>query len=102
RARAGEGPTLIECQTYRMRGHSRFDPAKYRPEDEAKQWLSEERDAVQIIRQIAIEQGALTEKDAEKIDTKISKDVEKASEFAKKSEYPAPDDALNDVFAEVL
>jgi pyruvate dehydrogenase E1 component alpha subunit len=101
RARAGEGPTLIECQTYRMRGHSRFDPAKYRPEDEAKQWLSEERDAVRIIRQIAIEKGALTEKEAEKIDSKISKDVEKAGDFAKKSEYPKPEDALEDVFAEV-
>ena len=102
RARAGEGPTLIECQTYRMRGHSRFDPAKYRPEDEAKHWLSEERDAVRIIKEIAIEQGALTEKDVEKIETKISKDVEKAAQFAKKSEYPKPEDALNDVFAEVL
>jgi len=102
RARAGEGPTLIECQTYRMRGHSRFDPAKYRPEDEAKQWLSDERDAVRIIREIVIEKGALTEKEAEKIDNKISKDVEKAGDFAKKSEYPKPEDALEDVFAEVL
>ncbi|MHA2047355.1 MAG: thiamine pyrophosphate-dependent dehydrogenase E1 component subunit alpha [Candidatus Thorarchaeota archaeon] len=102
RARAGDGPTLIECQTYRMHGHSRFDPAKYRPEDEAKYWLSEERDAVRIIREIAIKQGALTEKDVEKIEAKITKDVDKAGEFAKKAEYPKPEDALNDVFAEVL
>ena len=102
RARKGEGPTLIECQTYRMRGHSRFDPAKYRPEDEAKYWLSEERDAVRIICQIAIKQGALTEKDVEKIETKISKEVNKAGEFAKKAEYPKPEEALDDVFAEVL
>ncbi len=102
RARAGDGPTLIECQTYRMHGHSRFDPAKYRPEDEAKHWLSEERDAVRIIREIAIKQGALTEKEVAKIEVKITKDVDKASEFAKNAEYPQPEDALNDVFAEVL
>ena len=100
RARAGEGPTLIECQTYRMKGHSRFDAAKYRPEKEAKYWLSEERDAVRIIREIAIEQGAMTEKEANGIDTKISKDVEKAATFAKKSEYPEPEETLDDVFAE--
>ena len=102
RARAGEGPTLIECQTYRMRGHSRFDPAKYRPEDEAKQWLSEERDAVRIIREIAIKQGALTEKETEKIEAKITKEVDKAGDFAKKSEFPKPEETLDDVFAEVL
>ncbi|MHA2024682.1 MAG: thiamine pyrophosphate-dependent dehydrogenase E1 component subunit alpha [Candidatus Thorarchaeota archaeon] len=102
RAREGGGPTLIECQTYRMHGHSRFDPAKYRPEDEAKHWLSEERDAVRIIREIAIKQGALTEKEIAKIEAKITKNVEKAGEFAKKAGYPKPEDALNDVFAEVL
>jgi pyruvate dehydrogenase E1 component alpha subunit len=102
RARAGEGPTLIECQTYRMRGHSRFDPAKYRPDDEAKYWLSEERDAVRIIREIAIKQGALTEKEVEKIEAKITKEVNKAGDFAKKSEFPKPEETLDDVFAEVL
>jgi TPP-dependent pyruvate/acetoin dehydrogenase alpha subunit len=101
RARAGEGPTLIECQTYRMKGHSRFDAAKYRPEDEAKYWLSEKRDAVKIIREMAVEQGALTEKEAEKIDAKISKDVDKAADFAKKSDFPKPEETLDDVFAEV-
>lgn len=102
RAREGGGPTLIECQTYRMKGHSRFDAAKYRPEDEAKHWLSEERDAVRIILELALERGALTEKEAEKIEAKISKDVEKAAEFAKKSDYPKPEETLDDVFAEVL
>ena len=85
-----------------MRGHSRFDPAKYRPDDEAKYWLSEERDAVRIIREIAIQQEALTEKEAEKIEAKITKEVDKAGDFAKKSEFPKPEEALDDVFAEVL
>jgi TPP-dependent pyruvate/acetoin dehydrogenase alpha subunit len=99
RARAGGGPSLIECQTYRMKGHSRFDPAKYRPEEEAEHWLS--RDAVDIIREIALEQGALTEKEAEKIREKLLKEVKKASKFALDSEYPDPEEALDDVYAEV-
>lgn len=102
RARAGEGPSLIECQTYRMKGHSRFDPAKYRPQEEADKWLSPERDAVHIIKKIALEQGAITEKEAEKIHLALKKEVEKAAEFAKKSEYPEPEEALDDVYAEAF
>jgi pyruvate dehydrogenase E1 component alpha subunit len=100
RAREGGGPSLIECKTYRMRGHSRFDPAKYRPEGEAKHWLS--RDAVEIIKNIAIEQKALTEKKAETIAKKLQKEVDKAGNFALKSEMPAPEEALDDVFAEAI
>jgi len=102
RAREGGGPTLIECQTYRMKGHSRFDPAKYRPQEEADYWLSEEKDAVNVIQKIAIEQGAITEKDAGKIREKLQKEVDKAGEFAKKSEFPEPEEALDDVFAEAI
>ncbi|MFW9850744.1 MAG: thiamine pyrophosphate-dependent dehydrogenase E1 component subunit alpha, partial [Candidatus Thorarchaeota archaeon] len=102
RAREGGGPTLIECQTYRQRGHSRFDPAKYRPDDEAKEWLNEKRDAINVITKIAIDDGALTEKDAEKIRTKLQKEIDKAAEFAKKSEFPKPEEALDDVYAEAF
>lgn len=100
RAREGGGPTLIECQTYRMKGHSRFDPAKYRPEDEAEHWLN--RDAVEIIRKIVIEKGAITEKEADKIRDKLLKEVKKASKFALDSDYPDPEEALDDVYAEAL
>ncbi len=99
RARKGEGPSLIECKTYRMRGHSRFDPAKYRPPEEVEFWMS--KDAVEIIKKIAIENGALTEKETEKIRNKLQKEVDKAADFAIKSDYPAPEEALEDVFAEV-
>ena len=102
RAREGGGPTLIECQTYRMKGHSRFDPAKYRPQEEADYWLSAEKDAVNVIQKIALEHGAITEKDAEKIREKLQKDVDKAGEFAKKSDFPEPEEALDDVYAEAI
>jgi pyruvate dehydrogenase E1 component alpha subunit len=102
RAREGGGPTLIECQTYRMKGHSRFDPAKYRPQEEADHWLSEEKDAVNVIQKIALDQGAITEKDAQKIRDKLQKEIDKAAEFAKKSELPSPEEALDDVYAEAI
>jgi len=85
-----------------MKGHSRFDPAKYRPQEEADYWLSEEKDAVNIIQKIAIEHGAITEKDAEKIRTNLQKDVDKAGEFAKKSDFPEPEETLDDVYAEAI
>ena len=97
KARTGGGPSLIECQTYRLRGHSRFDPAKYRPPEEVEYWLN--KDAVRVIKQIAIEQKALTEKEAEKIRKTLQKQVDKAGEFAIKSELPKPEDTLDDVFA---
>jgi pyruvate dehydrogenase E1 component alpha subunit len=100
RAREGGGPSLIECKTYRMRGHSRFDAAKYRPQDEVDHWMG--RDAVEIIKEIALEQKALTEKQAESIRKKLLKAVNKAGEFAIKSEHPAPEEALDDVFAEAI
>ncbi len=100
RARKGEGPSLIECRTYRQKGHSRFDPAKYRPKDEEEEWLS--RDPVEIIKKIAIEEGALSEKEAEKIRKKLKEEVEKAGEFAIESEEPAPEEALDDVYAEAF
>jgi TPP-dependent pyruvate/acetoin dehydrogenase alpha subunit len=99
RAREGRGPSLIECKTYRMRGHSRFDPAKYRPKEEVEFWLN--KDAVETIKKIVIEKGALKEKEANKIRDKLQKEVEKAAQYAIDSDYPEPEKALEDVFSEV-
>jgi TPP-dependent pyruvate/acetoin dehydrogenase alpha subunit len=99
RARNGGGPSLIECRTYRMKGHSRFDPAKYRPKEEEEEWLS--RDPVEIIKNTAIEQGALDEKTSLKIRERLQKEADEAAKFAIESEHPEPEEALEDVFAEV-
>ncbi|MCK5302386.1 MAG: thiamine pyrophosphate-dependent dehydrogenase E1 component subunit alpha [Candidatus Thorarchaeota archaeon] len=99
RAREGGGPSLIECQTYRMRGHSRFDPAKYRPKEEVDFWLR--KDAVETILNSALEKKALTKKEAKDIRRKLQKEVDNAADFAVKSEYPEPQEVLDDVFAEV-
>ncbi|TFG13692.1 thiamine pyrophosphate-dependent dehydrogenase E1 component subunit alpha [Candidatus Thorarchaeota archaeon] len=99
RARNGNGPTLIECKTYRHKGHSRFDPAKYRPKEEEAEWLG--RDAVEIIQAIAINNGALTEETAAEIRSHLQKEMDDAAEYAKVSEYPSPETALDDVFTVV-
>jgi pyruvate dehydrogenase E1 component alpha subunit len=97
RARRGEGPTLIECKTYRQKGHSRFDPATYRPEDEVKRWL--EKDPIQRLKTRLLKDNVLTEQKAKEIEDEVATEVEKAVEFAEESPYPEPEEALEDVYA---
>ncbi len=97
RARRGEGPTLIECKTYRQKGHSRFDPATYRPDDEVKRWL--EKDPIQRLKTRLLKDNVLTEQKAKKIEDEVAADVEEAVEFAEESPYPEPEEALEDVYA---
>jgi pyruvate dehydrogenase E1 component alpha subunit len=97
RARRGEGPTLIECKTYRQKGHSRFDPATYRPEDEVKRWL--EKDPIQRLKTKLLKENVLTRQKAKEIEDKVAAEVEKAVEFAEESPYPEPEEALEDVYA---
>ena len=99
RARGNGGPTLIECKTYRLKGHSRFDAGKYRPPEEVKEWT--ERDAVEIVQKIAIQEKALTKAKAETIRKRLQKEVDAAAKFANDSEFPAPEEALLDIYTEV-
>ena len=96
RARKGEGPTLLECKTYRHRGHSRMDPAKYRPKEEVEEWLK--KDAIKRFRSKLMEMNVLSENEADEIERTIVSDVEKAVKFALDSPYPAPEEALEDVY----
>lgn len=97
RARAGKGPTLLECKTYRRRGHSRFDPATYRPEEETEAWLK--RDPLPIFRTQLLETDALTLKEITRVEEAVSAAVEEAVQFAMESPYPTPEEALDDVYA---
>lgn len=97
RAREGEGPTLIECKTYRRRGHSRFDPATYRPKDEAEVWLK--RDPLPRFRTKLLETGAFTLNEITQVETEVSTALEAAVKFAMESPYPTPEEALEDVYA---
>ncbi|HZP21788.1 MAG TPA: thiamine pyrophosphate-dependent dehydrogenase E1 component subunit alpha [Bauldia sp.] len=97
KARAGEGPSLIECLTYRYSGHSRADPAKYRPEGELERW--KERDPIKIYRerlaQFGIDEGTIAG-----IETDVREEVDEATEACKAAPPPSPDILTTDVYAD--
>jgi len=97
RARRGEGPTLIECKTYRHKGHSRFDPAAYRPKEEVEEWL--QKDPITRFEKKLSESEILTREEAERIRREVVAAVDDAVKFAMESPYPAPEEALEDVYA---
>jgi acetoin:2,6-dichlorophenolindophenol oxidoreductase subunit alpha len=97
RARGGGGPTLIECKTYRHKGHSRVDPAKYRPKEEVEQWLA--RDPLKRFKQVLLQNSDFSQSEVQEIEEKVAADIEEAVKFAVQSPYPAPEEALEDVYA---
>lgn len=97
RARRGGGPTLIECKTYRHKGHSRFDPATYRPKEEVEAWLK--RDPIPRFRSRLLEAGVLTGAEADALEQEVAVEVEEAVKFALEGPYPKPEEALEDVYA---
>ena len=97
RARNGEGPTLIEAKTYRHSGHSRADPATYRPEGELEKWL--ERDPLKIYRKRLIDFG-VKESKVVAIENAVLKAVDDATEFAKNSSTPSKDVLMTEVWAD--
>jgi pyruvate dehydrogenase E1 component alpha subunit len=99
RARQRGGPTLIECKTYRLKGHSRFDAGKYRPAEEVEEWVK--RDAVETIQSIAVQEKALTKTKAGQIRKKLQKEVDDAAKFALESDIPDLEETYTDVFTEV-
>jgi pyruvate dehydrogenase E1 component alpha subunit len=97
RAREGKGPTLLECKTYRHKGHSRFDPATYRPKEEVEKWLKE--DPIIRFQAKLLEMNVLTQSEMEKMRLDVNVYVENAVKFAMESPYPSPEEALEDVYA---
>jgi len=97
RARSGLGPTLVECFTYRHSGHSRGDPAPYRPKEEVEEWLK--KDPIPRFRKKLIELNILTKGEAEQIEREVLAEMDDAVRFAQESPPPSPEDALQDVFA---
>jgi TPP-dependent pyruvate/acetoin dehydrogenase alpha subunit len=97
RARRGEGPTLIECKTYRLRGHSRVDPAKYRPKKEVEEWLA--KDPIKRFKEKLQQTRTLTQTEIQQIEKEIADEIEEAVKFAIESQFPSPEEALEDVYA---
>jgi TPP-dependent pyruvate/acetoin dehydrogenase alpha subunit len=98
RARQGNGPTLLECKTYRYAGHSRGDPGGYRSPEEVKLWR--ERDPIPHMRTLLIKDLGLTEQVVKSIEDACQSEVEEAVEFASKSPEPGTEETYRHVFAE--
>jgi len=97
RARKGDGPTIVECKTYRWHGHYEGDRQSYKPKEEAEEWRR--RDPIPAFRKKLIEAGTFADADAEKIDREIENEIEQAVKFALESPSPSPEQTLTDVFA---
>src|SRR5215469_7138672 len=98
KARSGGGPSLIECRTYRYSGHSRADPAKYRPEGELDHWKGN-RDPVRIYRERLLALG-VAEATLRGIDDAVRQRVEEATAICKAAPPPSPDLLSTDVYAD--
>lgn len=98
RARAGEGPTLLEFRTYRYKGHSMSDPQKYRSKEEVEEY--KHRDPIEQVRHSILDKKIATEKDLEAIEKKVLAQVEESVKFAEESNFPDPSEALKDIYAE--
>jgi pyruvate dehydrogenase E1 component alpha subunit len=99
RARAGEGPTLLDCITYRFFGHFTGDPGKgitYRSKEEMNQWL--ERCPIKRFKKRLIKEKRITEKMVKTIEANVTASIEAAVQFAKESPMPLPEEALQDLF----
>lgn len=99
RARAGDGPTILELKTYRHGGHSRNDACGYRPKDEEELWIKQ-RDPITNFRRRILEEGVITESDLQKEEEKIKQEIDDAAEYAKNAPMPANESALEHVFWE--
>ncbi len=99
RARRGEGPTLVECKTFRWHGHSEHDKASYRTEEEFVEWKS--RDPIPLYERYLVEKGLLSEEVRERLSKQIAAELEEAVAFAEESPWPEGPEALEDVYAPV-
>jgi pyruvate dehydrogenase E1 component alpha subunit len=96
--RAGEGPYILEMNTYRYRGHSMSDPAKYRTREEVDKMRSE-KDAIEHVRDLLVQGGHVGDDELKAIDKEIKAIVNESAEFAKESPEPALSELWTDIYA---
>ncbi len=96
--RAGQGPYILEMMTYRYRGHSMSDPAKYRTREEVEK-MKTEKDAIEHVRDLLLGSGLASEEDLKAIDKDIKEIVNASAEFAKESPEPDLSELWTDIYA---
>ncbi|WP_323009002.1 pyruvate dehydrogenase (acetyl-transferring) E1 component subunit alpha [Paracoccus sp. (in: a-proteobacteria)] len=97
--RAGKGPYILEVMTYRYRGHSMSDPAKYRTREEVQK-MRDERDAIEHVRELLLQGSHVSEDDLKAIDKEIKDIVNDSAEFAKESPEPPLEELWSDIYAD--
>ena len=98
RARGGGGPTLLEMKTYRYRGHSRSDPAKYRPAGELDRWMA--RDPIELLAKVLVADGLMGPNDHVEVRTETQADIDAAAERAAAAPYPTLEETRPYVYAD--
>ena len=96
RARRGEGPSLIECMTYRIRGHSKSDRNRYRTKEEIEAWKG--RDPIAAFERELESLGVLTRSDIESVRAEVEDEIKQGVAFAEASPVPLAEDLLRDVY----
>ena len=97
KCRAGEGPYILEMMTYRYRGHSMSDPAKYRTKEEVQK-MREEHDPIEQVKRRLLEGGHATEEDLKKIDAEVRAIVTDSADFAQSDPEPDVSELWTDVY----
>jgi pyruvate dehydrogenase E1 component alpha subunit len=104
RARAGQGPSLIEGRTYRYYEHSlglnRIVRDPYRSDDEVEDW--KQRDPILIHKERLLEQGIATQQEIDRMEDEIKEQIQEAITFARESPYPEPSELFEDMFADSI
>jgi len=98
RARSGRGPTLVECKTYRYRGHWEGDPEVYRTKEEVKEW--KKRDPLKKFKKYLLENDITQSKEISLVEKKIEDEIKDAIKYAQDSPLPKPESALEDLYVE--
>ncbi|MBY0243975.1 MAG: pyruvate dehydrogenase (acetyl-transferring) E1 component subunit alpha [Sphingobacteriaceae bacterium] len=98
RARKGDGPTFLEMRTYRYRGHSMSDPAKYRTKEELEEYKA--KDPIEQVRETILKEKYATEKWIEEVEEKVKTIVDNSVKFAEESPWPSEDELYKDVYVQ--
>jgi len=100
RARAGDGPTLIEAKTYRHRGHYEGDMGAYRPPDEVAEWMA--RDPILTFGARLVTEYGVEQIDLDAVAEDVARTLDESAAYAEASPHPEPGEALEDVFRETV
>lgn len=98
RARAGEGPTFLEMRTYRYRGHSMSDPAKYRTKEELEEYKA--KDPIEQVKEVILKEKYADEAWITEIEEKVKSIVDESVKFAEESPWPQPEELFTDIYVE--